>query len=543
MADAKIGALRVDLGLNTAQFTEGLKKAQSGLAQFGDAAKVGLGLVAAAAAAATVALGVAVKGAIDHADALSKAAQKAGVSVEALSRLEYAAKLSDVSLESLTSSLGKLSKGMADAAIDTQGKTASAFAALGISVTDAQGKIKSSTAVLGEIADKFASFPDGVTKSALAMQIFGKSGAELIPLLNSGSAGLAKMAAESDKVGATISTKTATAANKFNDTLTRIGEIMGGVVNKIMEAALPALQSLADLLASPQFAEAAKTIATVIINAMTSIISAVTQAVNWLSKMGGQLNTIAQISAMLASGNFIGAVQIWNTTQEIAKAQTISGGRGSAGMALGNPLKGGAGFGGGALGGGETTQEDTNTPHFRDLGKEAEESAKKANLLKDALKNIGPAGKTAADMASKSLRDLGDNAFGSLANLSGALSSLFKQNKAFAVATAVLQGLQGVAYALGSSAPPWNFINAAAVGIEAAANVANILATNENSTSMPSSGGGTAGQAAAAAVPQQGVTFNIHGSGVVGVDDIVNQIVQQAKDGGYSDLVQVMRVG
>ncbi|WP_230681798.1 hypothetical protein, partial [Streptococcus pneumoniae] len=88
------------------------------------------------------------------------------VTVEALSRLEYAAKLSDVSLEGLTGGLQKLSKGMADAA---GGKgPAAAFKALGIAVTDARGQLRGSDEVMSEIADRFSRLEDGATKTALA---------------------------------------------------------------------------------------------------------------------------------------------------------------------------------------------------------------------------------------------------------------------------------------------------------------------------------------------------------------------------------------
>jgi hypothetical protein len=287
--NATIGALKVDLGLNSAQFTAGLKKAQAGIGQFGAIAARSFAMVAAGATLAAGALGVAVKGAIDHADALGKAAQKAGVTVEALSRLEYAAKLSDVSLESLTGGLQKLSKGMADAA---GGKgPAAAFKALGIAVTDARGQLRGSDEVMTEIADRFSRLEDGATKTALAMQIFGKSGAEMIPLLNEGADGLKEMADESDRLGSTISTKTAKGAEQFNDTLTTIGAAMQGVANKVMEAALPALQSFADTLASPEFQQAAVQLATWVIQAMDAITQVVVGTTNairdLMNLMGG----------------------------------------------------------------------------------------------------------------------------------------------------------------------------------------------------------------------------------------------------------------
>ena len=70
-----------------------------------------------------------------------------------------------------------------------------AFKALGIDVRDASGNIRDTNAVFLDIADRFGRMQDGATKSALAMQVFGKSGAELIPLLNSGRDGLKGMAA------------------------------------------------------------------------------------------------------------------------------------------------------------------------------------------------------------------------------------------------------------------------------------------------------------------------------------------------------------
>lgn len=259
MANSVIGALRVNLGLDSAQFTNGLKKAQGGLSRFGVSAGAAMAGVAAAAATAAVALGNAVKASIDHADELGKTAQKVGVSVEALSRLEYAAKLSDIGLEQLSSGLKKLSLNMSAVATGANGPVATAFAALGVSVKNADGTLRSSTAVLGDVATKFAAMEDGTQKTALAIQIFGKAGADLIPLLNAGSEGLSTMAAEADRLGVTITTKTAKSSEEFNDNLTRLGAVFEGLVNRITQEALPALVSLSNTLASPEFQNAVVT--------------------------------------------------------------------------------------------------------------------------------------------------------------------------------------------------------------------------------------------------------------------------------------------
>lgn len=304
--NAVIGALRVSLGLDSAQFSAGLKSSQASLAKFGKTVAVGFAAVATAAVAAGAAMGVAVKGAIDSADALSKAAQKAGVTTEALSRLKYAADYSDVSLEQLTGGLGRLSKTMLDVAGGSQGPAATAFKALGIAVTDASGKLRGSDVVFADIADRFSRMEDGSTKTALAISLFGKAGAELIPLLNSGKDGLAAMADESDRLGMTISTSTGKAAEQFNDTLTKIGKIMGGVVNKVTEAALPALQSLADTLASPEFAKAASWLGKTLVGAFDQVVQAVVATTNaisdfmdWLKSLGGG-NSAPLINSMLS---------------------------------------------------------------------------------------------------------------------------------------------------------------------------------------------------------------------------------------------------
>lgn len=251
--NALIGALRVSLGLDSAHFQTGLKQSQAKLGAFGKAAGVALAAVSAAAVTAGVALAGAVKSAADHADELGKMAQKVGVSVEALSRLEYAGKLADVSLEQLGTGLRKLSQGMLDIAAGRGQQVKTAFDALGISVKNANGTLRASDDVLRDVADKFARMEDGTTKTALAVSLFGRAGAELIPLLNAGKAGLSDMAAEADRLGITISTKTAKSAEAFNDNLTRMNAVGEGLANKIMEAVIPSLESLTNTMASPEF--------------------------------------------------------------------------------------------------------------------------------------------------------------------------------------------------------------------------------------------------------------------------------------------------
>ena len=249
---AALGSLLVSLAVDTARFQSDLGKAAQKAAAFAkDMGKVGAA-VGGMMAAAGGAMAVMVKQAIDAADANAKLAQAAGVSVETLNTLGYAASLAGSSTEDMGKSLGKLGKQISDAASGT-GEAVGAFNAMGISVKDANGQLKSSEQVFREVAEKFASYEDGAGKSALAAKIFGEEGLKLIPLLNSGAEGLAAMEAEARGLGITMDTSAAKAAEAFNDNLSRLIAVKDGLVNKIAQELLPTLSSLSD-----RFIESAK---------------------------------------------------------------------------------------------------------------------------------------------------------------------------------------------------------------------------------------------------------------------------------------------
>ncbi|MGV8951192.1 MAG: hypothetical protein ACOH2M_08810 [Cypionkella sp.] len=292
---AVVGALRVDLGLNSAEFQSGLKSASAGLGNFAKTAGAGLALVATAAAAAGAALAVAVKGAIDNADELSKTAQKVGFTTEALSRLNYAASLSDVALGQLSTGLGRLTAGMSTIAQGAGGQAKMAFDALGISALDANGKLRQSDEVFADIAERFARMEDGSTKTALAIALFGRAGADLIPMLNMGKAGLADLAAEADRLGITLGTDTGRAAEQFNDSITRLQATFQGVINKIMQGALPALNEFADKIADPQFAASAQAIGMAIVDSMKIAVDAINTVVGAFSALQNAMSWASSV--------------------------------------------------------------------------------------------------------------------------------------------------------------------------------------------------------------------------------------------------------
>lgn len=160
-----------------------------------------------------------IHGAIDAADQMNKLSQRTGIATESLSQLQFAAKLSDVSTESLTNGIKKLNVSIA-AGLGGDKAKIEMFTNLGISLTDAAGKAKTADKVMLEMADAFSTAKDGATKTAYAVGLMGKAGDEMIPLLNGGGAAIADMMKKAEKLGLTISTDFARQAEEFNDNLT-----------------------------------------------------------------------------------------------------------------------------------------------------------------------------------------------------------------------------------------------------------------------------------------------------------------------------------
>lgn len=286
--NAVVGSLRISLGLDSAQFQTGLKNAQTGLQRFAGFAKTaGLAIGTALLAAGGV-VAVAMKGIIDEADKMSKLSQSLGVPIEELSKLAYAAQLADVDIDALSKGLKRLSAGMLDSTESATGPAARAFAMLGVSATDASGKLRPANQVLEALADRFAKLEDGPAKTAIAMRLFGKSGADMIPLLNEGSAGLREMYAEAEELGIVLDEETGRAAEAFNDNLTRLGKVKDGIVTKITAGMLPALAS------------------------MTNGLVVVAKNSDLLKRVGGALGRVIQFlatAAVTAGGFFVALAQ------------------------------------------------------------------------------------------------------------------------------------------------------------------------------------------------------------------------------------------
>lgn len=315
MTQALVGALRVNLDLDTAQFSEGLKKADA--AATGFASKLKGPLLLAPLAALGVSLGgisAAFLKFAGTADEAAKASRAIGVTVEELTRLQLAADRSgvgnlDMALRTFTAGIGEAREG-AGAAKDT-------FRALGISLTEADGRAKSMRQVLGEVADRFQAMPDGVEKTTAAIAMFGSRGTLMINMLNDGAAGLRAFDDESDRLGQTISTDTAKGFEVFNDTLARIGDTFGGLWRAVSAAVLPAFQMLASAFESwlPTFRDWEPLIQALAF-AFKVLAAVFLTAFQAARIVGEALATLMQTVNLASQGDFTGA---WDTIKDGVK--------------------------------------------------------------------------------------------------------------------------------------------------------------------------------------------------------------------------------
>lgn len=235
---------------------KGAKDAVQGLQQVDKAGQEiskglgGIGSILGSVTGGIVALGAGIsaagvvafaKSSIDAADNMRDLSQKTGVSVENLSRFQQAAEMAGTDVEGVGRSLLKLGRNMVEAAETGKGPAAEAMNYLGISATDAAGKLKSTDQVMLEIADRFQQMPDGARKSQLAIDLLGKSGANIVPMLNGG-----RQAIES--LTATMSSDFANKADEYNDSLAATKAVFGQIGMEIANQLLPYLSSAVDWL-------------------------------------------------------------------------------------------------------------------------------------------------------------------------------------------------------------------------------------------------------------------------------------------------------
>lgn len=188
-----------------------------------------------------------VKDSAAYADNILTLATNTGIAAETLQEYQYMAELTDTSLETITGSMAKLIRNMQNAKNGT-GNAAAAFAAMGVSVTDANGELRDNEEVFTEVIDKLGKMSNETQRDAYAMDIFGKSAQDLNSLIAVGKDGIAAFAKEAHDMGYVLDEETLSSLGAVDDALVRLDNFMTMIKNTIGAALAPAVTELADEL-------------------------------------------------------------------------------------------------------------------------------------------------------------------------------------------------------------------------------------------------------------------------------------------------------
>ena len=276
--------------------------------------KVGIGLAATGAAAVAAGAAIAVKFGADSVSTFKKVAGEVkslkritGLSTEDASRLGFAFQQSGVDSTKGATGLKIFSKNLMAASLDGK-KTAQMAGMLGTKFTDAHGQILPMSTLLPKVATTFASMKDGPAKTALAMKLFGKSGADLLPFLNKGADGLAALAKKSDEVGNTLGDKDLKALDESRQAQKDWNAAMQGLQVTLGKYLLPVLTQFATMINS-------------------AAIPAMQGIAQWIEKNHALFDGLGQIVRWVWNNVLLPAFKlaIWGlTSQAIAAGQLVA---------------------------------------------------------------------------------------------------------------------------------------------------------------------------------------------------------------------------
>lgn len=242
-------------------------------------------LVGAFAAAATAAVHLTLEIG-EQLDALDRLSQRTGIAVQTLQGWSVVMAENDFQAESLATAMNTLSKGLTDAQ-DPANKSAAAFEELGIDVASLRGSTESA---LRAIAERFAALPDGPQKARLAIELFGRSGLDLIPILNRGAAALDESREAAQRFGLVLSQDQVRALTAAEDAAARLGKAFQGLKTQLALAFAPAVESGVTTLTNA-------------IAALTNVVRNYARALEDIKKEHPFLSAIAPgVAAALALG-------------------------------------------------------------------------------------------------------------------------------------------------------------------------------------------------------------------------------------------------
>lgn len=236
-----VNGLTSKLGI---QLPEGMKSSMNAMGSL-DASSLalagGFAAVAAAIVKAEKAMISMTKESAAFADNIITLSMQTGQSTQQLQEFAYASELIDVSVDTLQGSLTKLTNNMQDTMNGT-GNAKASFEALGVSVTNADGSMRSANDVFYETIDALGQVKNETERDAMSMDIFGRSAQDLNPLIIQGSKTLKAYADEAHNVGYVLDDEALSALGAVDDAYQRLQKTQEGVKNQLAVEFAPYLE-------------------------------------------------------------------------------------------------------------------------------------------------------------------------------------------------------------------------------------------------------------------------------------------------------------
>ena len=243
-----VDGLASKLGINLPQ---GAKDALNGMEGLSAGSVAALGAIAAAVAVAIKAIkelhDMTLEAASDVDDLVTQS-MVTGLSTKTLQEMQYASEFVDVSVDTMTGSMTKLTRAMADARNGNEA-TAKAFAELGVSVTDSNGNLRSAEDVFYDIIDALGQIDNQTERDAMAMEILGKSAQDLNPLILAGSDAMKQYAEEAAAVNYVLSDEQVAALAAVDDAHQKYMLTVEAAKNQLAADFAPASQAAMEAFA------------------------------------------------------------------------------------------------------------------------------------------------------------------------------------------------------------------------------------------------------------------------------------------------------
>lgn len=211
-----------------------------------------------------------------------------GGTAEDLSRLRFAAQQSGIGVDQLATGLVRLSRNR------------SAVEKLGISFEDAAGGARPLTEVLGDVAARFEALPNGAEKNALALRLFGRSGADLIPILNRGRDGIRSLGAEADRLGLVFDQKGLDGVKAYTKAQRELSAAMESF--KVQAGAEIATVAVKSMTALADVTKRASAVVSELPDGFKQTAATAATAVAALAGIGGSLALLGRASRFVVSG-------------------------------------------------------------------------------------------------------------------------------------------------------------------------------------------------------------------------------------------------